>query len=146
MRYEKIAYICSALKGDIETNRQKAISYCRYAVLNGFVPYAPHVLFTEFMDDDIPGERHIAMDMSDVMLRRADELWVFSEDYCVSERMRREISLAQFLKIPVDYFIIRREDINSSAFFPVIETDPRSSFRPSGTISVHYDFLKEKES
>lgn len=41
-RYPKI-YICSPFRGDTEVNTQNAISYCRFAVKQGYFPIAPHI-------------------------------------------------------------------------------------------------------
>lgn len=55
----RLIYICSPLRGDIEKNIQKAQGYCREAVelWLDVIPIAPHVYCTQFLDDTIPQER-----------------------------------------------------------------------------------------
>lgn len=58
-RYPKI-YICSPFRGDTEVNTQNAISYCRFAVKQGYFPIAPHIWLTRFLDDADRNERDLA--------------------------------------------------------------------------------------
>lgn len=59
--YRPLVYICSPLAGDTEGNTQKARRYSRFAVRNGAIPLAPHLLFPQFLDDTKPAERAIGM-------------------------------------------------------------------------------------
>lgn len=77
----------------------KARQYCKYVANRGHIPYAPHLLFTQFMDDTIPEERAAGIAMGKEMLKRCDELWVFGE--VISEGMASEIDLAKELGIPI---------------------------------------------
>lgn len=43
-----LVYICSPYRGDIETNSQNARAYCSLAASQGCIPFAPHLLFTQF--------------------------------------------------------------------------------------------------
>lgn len=52
----KMTYICSPCRGDYEKNITKAQEYCREALLEGLLPIAPHVYFTQFIDDTHPKE------------------------------------------------------------------------------------------
>ena len=62
---KKLVYICSPCRGDIEKNIEKAQYYCREAVelWDDVIPIAPHVYFTQFLDDTKPEERTAGMDM-----------------------------------------------------------------------------------
>lgn len=97
----KRVYICSPLSGDIEGNVKRALEYCRVAVRAGCVPYAPHVYFTRFLDDEMPAERKIGIDEGLSWLRLCDEIWVFGGT--VSSGMKSEIELAEVLGLPVLY-------------------------------------------
>ena len=57
--YRPLVYICSPFAGDTEGNTQKARRYSRFAVRNGAIPFAPHLLFPQFLDDGKPAERAI---------------------------------------------------------------------------------------
>jgi len=47
MERRPIVYICSR-EADVESARR----YCRFAVATGYLPIAPHLLFSQFMDAD----------------------------------------------------------------------------------------------
>jgi len=97
---KKLVYICSPLRGDIERNIIKAQSYCREAVELGVIPIAPHVYFTQFLNDLIPEERKIGMELGIELLKKCDEVWVYGIQN-QSEGMKAEIELAKELGIPV---------------------------------------------
>ena len=63
LSFRPVVYICSPYSGDIETNVQNARKYCRFAVDSGCVPIAPHLLFPQFMTDNNPTERELAIFM-----------------------------------------------------------------------------------
>ena len=96
----KHIYICSPLRGDIETNTQKAKKYCQIALLHGYLPIAPHVYFTQFLDDNVDKQRQLGLELGLYLLRYCSEIWVYGKP---SEGMMAEIELAQQLKIDVVY-------------------------------------------
>lgn len=102
--FTKVAYIASPLRGDIEGNMIKAADFCHFSVENGFVPYAPHLLFPQFLNDNIPEERSAAMRMSEEIQKRCDELWVFCENTEPSEGMCAEIESAKKANMCVRFF------------------------------------------
>lgn len=57
----KLTYICSPCRGDYEKNIIKAQEYCREAMNDGLLPLAPHVYFTQFVDDSNPEERKLGL-------------------------------------------------------------------------------------
>ena len=101
-RFRPVVYICSPFRGDIEKNVEKARSYCRFAVKRGAIPYAPHLLMPQFMDDSDEKERNLALFMGQVMLDKCAELWVFGT--VVSEGMRGEIERARSKGKKIRYF------------------------------------------
>ena len=100
---KEIVYVCSPLRGDVEKNIINAKSYCRFVYEKGHIPYAPHVFFTQFMDDENKNERSDALAMGLQMLRCATELWVFA-DNGISCGMAQEIERAGREDMPVRYF------------------------------------------
>ena len=95
----KLIYICSPYRGDIETNTKNAREYCRRTVAEGNIPIAPHLLFPQFMDDDIDAERERAMEMNLEIMRHSDEVRVFGGQ--ISIGMWQEMKAAEELGIPV---------------------------------------------
>jgi len=96
----KIVYICSPLKGQILANIIRANKYCKQAANKGVMPLAPHVIFSQFLDDNNPDDREHGMTMGIELLYKCDELWVYGEP---SEGMKAEIKLAQELNMPIKY-------------------------------------------
>ena len=63
-----LIFICSPYRGDVETNIQNARRYCRFAIEQGGIPFAPHLLFTQFLNDDDPMERRVGLCLGVEML------------------------------------------------------------------------------
>lgn len=91
------AYICSPYAGEIKLNTKKTKAYSRRLYEMGYTPIAPHLLFPQFMDDDIPNERKDAMDMAKDILRRCRVVVVCGKE--LSDGMVEEIALAKRLGI-----------------------------------------------
>ena len=100
--YRPLVYICSPFSGDTDGNTQKARRYCRFAVRNGCIPLAPHLLFPQFMDDTKPTERNLALFMDIVLLGKCDQLWVFGKE--ISAGMAAEIGKAEKKNMAIRYF------------------------------------------
>ena len=100
MPRDKLVYICSPYRGDVEENVRKAQLYSAKAMIDhpDVLPIAPHLLFTQFLDDTDPEQRRIRLDAGLDLLSICDELWVYGEP---SEGMAAEIRLAEELCIPI---------------------------------------------
>lgn len=95
-------YICSPLSGDIEGNIRKVKGYCSFAVSQDCMPWAPHIYFTQFLNDDVPEERQAGVSEGIKWLEHCEEMWVFGDR--ISEGMRVELDYANFLEIPIRCF------------------------------------------
>jgi len=95
-------YICSPLKGDIRANIRKAKKYCRFAFGKGYIPWAPHLYYAQFLDDGHFFERAAGRRYGLEEMYQMHELWVFGA--VISEGMRAEIELAEDLEIRIRYF------------------------------------------
>ena len=98
-----LVFICSSYRGDTETNEQNARMYCSLAASQGCIPFAPHLLFAQFLDDTQLEERRLGLHMGVEMLRLCDALWAFGEP---TQGMQAEMNLAKRMGIPV-----RRHDV-----------------------------------
>ena len=90
--YRPLVYICSPYAGDIKTNTLAARRYSRYAVERGFIPIAPHLLFTQFLDDAVTEERSLGLLFGNVLMGHCREVWVFGSR--ISAGMQAEIERA----------------------------------------------------
>lgn len=77
--FRPIVYICSPYSGDTKKNIENARKYSRFAVDKHYLPIAPHLLFTQFMNDEIPEERETAIFMNFVLMSKCAEMWVFGD-------------------------------------------------------------------
>lgn len=100
--FRPIVYICSPYAGDVETNVQKARRYCRFAVDKGYIPIAPHLLFTQFLNDDNPKERQLGIFFGNAVMSKCSEVWVFGDR--ISDGMEAEIKRAKRKNYPLRYF------------------------------------------
>ena len=128
----KLVYICSPLKGNITENIAKAVGYCAYAARQGVIPLAPHTIFTQYLNDDIPAQRKQGLLMGMELLKRADEIWICGD--VISAGMRDEILYAQSHGIP-DRYLPDRE----------IGRDPPEIFPRTDTLSLAKKLEKAKQ-
>lgn len=108
---KKLVYICSPLRGDILKNLTNAAGYCREVVDNwpDVIPIAPHLYFTQFLNDNRPNERLLGMEMGLALLDMCEELWVYGIDH-PSEGMKAELEYAKANGITIrDGFDLRKE-------------------------------------
>ena len=98
--FRPIIYVCSPYAGDIQRNVANARRYCRFAVEQGYIPIAPHLLFPQFLSEET--ERELAIFMDLVLLGKCEQLWVFGGE--VSDGMRREIGKAKQKNMTIRYF------------------------------------------
>lgn len=102
---KKLVYVCSAYSGDVERNIQRARKYCRFAVEQGAVPVAPHLLLPQFMEERT--ERELAMRLDLELLARCDEIWVFRTEAGMSAGMRLELDMAEELGTTICFFDLK---------------------------------------
>lgn len=113
MHKRPFIYVCSPLKGDIERNIRKATGYSRFVFTQGGIPLAPHAIFTQFLDDNVPEERNAGIEMGIQLLVKCDELWAFGER--ISEGMEAEIAAAKTMGLTVRRFNDRCEPLGVDA-------------------------------
>lgn len=109
--FRPLVYICSPLSGEEELNQKNARRYCRFAVDSGYIPLAPHIYFTQFMDDHNAKERNLAMFMDIVLLTKCAELWVFGDR--ISNGMSIEIEKAKRKGLPIRYFTTTLKEVSA---------------------------------
>jgi hypothetical protein len=99
MTENKLVYIASPYAGDVERNIDFARKACRYCIAQGHTPVAPHLLYTQMLDDGDPAQRELGLELGQRLLERSDELWVCGGR--ISSGMAAEIAAARNLGIPV---------------------------------------------
>lgn len=111
MKENDIVYICSPLsapsKEEIRQNMEKAAYYARLASRTlGCRTIAPHSFLPEYLDDNIPEEREVALAFGLDLLRLSKAIIVCGSP--ISNGMRGEIRMAGELNIPA-YALIEYE-------------------------------------
>ena len=94
------------MQKDMDRNIRTAQLACRYAALEGNVPYAPHLFFTQFLNDGDRLEREYGQVMGLSWLKQCSELRVIGRR--ISPGMKREIEKAKEWGIPVKRYVFKR--------------------------------------
>ena len=100
--FRPIVYICSRYTGDIEKNVAAARTYSRFAVEQGYIPIAPHLLFPQFLNDSNPKERELGLFFGNAIMSKCSEIWVFGNH--ISSGMEAEIKRAKWKNYSLRYF------------------------------------------
>lgn len=100
--FRPVVYICSPYRGDTEKNTENAEKYCRVAIKKKAIPFAPHLLYPHFMDEE--RDRDLALFMGMVMLDKCAEVWVFGDT--ITEGMRGELERAERRSKTIRYFTV----------------------------------------
>ncbi len=107
--FRPLVYIFSPYSGEIETNVEAAKRYSRLAVDKGCIPLTPHLLFPQFLDDDIPEERELGLFFGNALMSKCSEVWVFGER--ISAGMESEIKRARWKNYRLRYFSESCEEV-----------------------------------
>lgn len=85
--YRSLVYICSPYSGDVQANVAVALEFCRVAVERRKIPFAPHLLFPQFMNDQNPRERELAMFFNRILIGHCESVWVYADHISESHRV-----------------------------------------------------------
>ena len=107
--FRPIVYICSPFAGDIEKNVVATRTYSRFAVEQGYIPIAPHLLFPQFLDDSDPKERELGLFFGNAIMSKCSEVWVFGSH--ISSGMEAEIKRAKWKNYRLRYFTENLEEV-----------------------------------
>lgn len=99
-------FVCSRLRGDYARNVERAFQYCEHALDQGGSPYAPHLYLPHVLDDSIPAERELGINTGIDFLETCGRVNVYTVDGLISEGMRKEITTAIKLEIPVYFYAV----------------------------------------
>jgi len=105
-----LVYVCSPYRDDTQSNAERAKGYCRFVINQNAVPFAPHLLYPQFLDDSDRDERDIGLRCGTAILKRCDQLWVFGDR--VSKGMAGEIAAAKKRGLPIRYFNSRCQEVD----------------------------------
>jgi hypothetical protein len=95
-------FICSPFSGNVERNIRYAQFACNIALLSGGAPFAPHLMYPQFLDEKRIEDREAGIKCGLAFLAACDEVLVMDR-YGISPGMKREIKEARRLRLPVRY-------------------------------------------
>jgi len=107
--YRPLVFICSPFSGDVAENIEKARRFCRFAVEQGTIPFAPHLFYPQFLDDQDTEQRELGLFFGTVWLRKCNALWFFGDR--ISAGMKREIHAAWRHGIQIKQFNNNLEEV-----------------------------------
>lgn len=98
-------YVCTPYSGDIERNIQRTKAVCSVLSNLGYLPIAPHLFYTQFLNDRISEERKIGMECGLQQLHDAMAIVVVGDDEGkISRGMIQEIVFASYQQIQIIHF------------------------------------------
>lgn len=109
--FRPMVFICSPFAGNVERNTSRAQGYSRFAVSRNYIPFTPHLLFPQFMDDTDTDQRKLGLFFGMVFLAKCHEMWVFGGN--ITKGMAVEIEKAKQRKITIRYFTDRCEEVDA---------------------------------
>lgn len=83
----------SPFAGDIKLHLEYVRLACKDCVQRGEVPFASHMFFPQFLDDNVPEQRKLGIEMGYDFWDKA-ELVVFYTDYGISPGMEKALAKA----------------------------------------------------
>lgn len=96
-------FISSPLGGSpevpFENKLNIARAMCKYAFGRGHAPFAPHLMYPQFMEDSNPTHRILSISAGIEFLKDCDEIWIY-EGLPMSEGMMLEYNEAIAHNIP----------------------------------------------
>lgn len=103
-------FICSPYRAETPEGLAKNIAnarfYARLACMQGHSVVVPHLLYTQFLDDEDEEQRILGINLGIKDLEACDILWAYCKDYdSASPGMRKEILHAISYGIPVEFKI-----------------------------------------
>ena len=107
--FRPLVYIASPYSSDVGRNTKRARKYCRFAVQQNAIPFAPHLLLPQYMNDENEEERELVFFMNMVFLGKCSQLWVFGSK--ITEGMQREIDWATKRQKSIRYFTEEMQEV-----------------------------------
>ena len=108
-------YIISRYKSNFsrnqEFNKDVARYFCRKIIDEGNIPVAPHLFYTQFLDDNYQYDRELGLNLGLWELCNSDEFLLVVIDGVISEGMRYEIEQLSRLGIPGRIVTMKRQEI-----------------------------------
>jgi hypothetical protein len=99
----KVVFIAHPIGGNVQANIKKVVKLCKELHTKDIVPIAPYLQTLQYLNDNIPEERELGIDICREYFKRKtmDELWICGS--VISKGMKEEIKLAKKYNIPIKF-------------------------------------------
>ena len=104
----------AATEKEQEFNREVARYFAKQITYEGKVPVAPHLFYTQFLNDAIRGERENGLKFGIFDLRASQEFLLVVIDGIISEGMKAEIAEASRLGLHGRIVTMSRQQIKEA--------------------------------
>ena len=102
-----IAFISSAYRGPSvfaeQDNARIAQAMSLYAMKQGYAPFASHLLYTQFLDDQNPQHRQFGISMGHEFMHMASIMYVYQPHTEISTGVRGDVLLATEHCVHIEY-------------------------------------------
>lgn len=110
-------YIISRYRGserEQKFNRNVARYFCKQLLDEGKIPVAPHIYYTQFLDDNFRDDRECGLKLGIMELRHSQSFLLVIIDGVISEGMKREIVEVSRMGIPGRIVAMTHEEIRQA--------------------------------
>lgn len=139
----KPVYLISPWRGDTFKHLRYATTCMKDSIARDESPFAPHLLYTQCLDDCVEDERNAGIQAGNTWMLFASTCVVYT-DYGISEGMQGDIDTAKASFIPLEYRTLPYEELSKSVG---INTDSLDSewFDDFDTFPSPIEFLPPDE-
>lgn len=111
-------YIISRYRADSlrkqEFNKEVARYFCKAIIDEGKVPVAPHIYYTQFLDDNYPDDRECGLGLGIWELHNSHEFLLVVIDGIISEGMKGEIEEVSRMGLPGRIVCMTEQEIKEA--------------------------------
>lgn len=100
--YRPLVYILSPLSTEDPDSVSRTNKFYRYAMKAGYLPVATVPIYAEVMNQNDPEERDLMLFTDNVLMAKADEVWVLGDR--LTDRMMVERDIAKRRRQTIRYF------------------------------------------
>ena len=109
-------FICSPYRDNIQTNTGIALKAAKAVMKLGYIPIAPHLYFTRFLDENNQNERELGITCGIDLMQSCKEIWIIGKR--ITEGMKLELQAAQNLNLPIKKGLLENDSIKMISVFP----------------------------
>lgn len=109
-------FICSPYRDNIQTNTEIALKAAKAVMKLGYIPIAPHLYFTRFLDENNQNERELGITCGIDLMQSCKEIWIIGKR--ITEGMKLELQAAQNLNLPIKKGLLENDSIKMITVFP----------------------------